>query len=455
MTTLTGITACLMVLGVLSRLGYSRALALGGVTASGVALVVGGNPLPTFYAVAIGAAVLLVIDLLVRGRDARPTVPLSAPVVLLMVFLVWATVVTLSAPLLFAGLEVPVASGGTRRLMPGLLTSSNIAQIAYLLLGVAVVVFVSRDRRAGPELIGLVVGPATVLSFWRYLSLQWGLPFPERFFDNSPTQVFIETAAGGQVRFRGIFSEPAGLAGMCLVAVAYMIVRQAQLSGWRRIGAWAVIALATFMGFESTSTTFVLAIVALVGIAGGSVLFTFLGRRLTVRRVISVVACLALIPALWLLPPIVDDIAARLVSKVDSSSYVDRSAVNNLAGNIFLDTFGFGAGLGSVRASSLAATAVASTGVIGTVLFAVAIGVCLFRGWADPRLRPVVWALIALLVGKLISGPDIADPSGVTWLALGLLAGVSRAGPGPESDGAVRRRTRERPAPSLGVGTPA
>ena len=44
------------------------------------------------------------------------------------------------------------------------------------------------------------------------LYLQIGLPFPEGVFDNSPSFAYIETAPNNVERFRGISSEPAGLA---------------------------------------------------------------------------------------------------------------------------------------------------------------------------------------------------------------------------------------------------
>jgi hypothetical protein len=39
-----------------------------------------------------------------------------------------------------------------------------------------------------------------------------------------------------------------------------------------------------------------------------------------------------------------------------------------------------------------------------------------------PAVRPVVWALVAVLVSKVISAPDLADPSGILYLCLGVLA---------------------------------
>ena len=68
MTSLTLATLAVVVYGVLNRHGYGRALALGGVTASGAAVVVGSVAVPTFYAVALGTVVALGLQLLGNGR---------------------------------------------------------------------------------------------------------------------------------------------------------------------------------------------------------------------------------------------------------------------------------------------------------------------------------------------------------------------------------------------------
>ena len=77
MTSLTLVTVLIIAYGVLSRHGYGRALALGGVTASGAAAVVGSIAVPTFYTVALGTLVALGLSLLGNGKtpDASPPGP--------------------------------------------------------------------------------------------------------------------------------------------------------------------------------------------------------------------------------------------------------------------------------------------------------------------------------------------------------------------------------------------
>ncbi len=305
MSGLTLIVFVVVVYGVVSRGGYGRALALGGATASGSAIVVGTTAVPTFYAVAFGAVVALALSVLDRARrPGRQRVPLPPGALLLVLFFVQSTIVTLIAPLLFD--QMPIVTPVATELVAGQLTSSNLAQIVYLFLGVCVVVFLARSPHASPSLIGLTTGLAILLSFWRYLAPLLGLPFPEGLFDNSPSFAYIETAAGGGVRFRGIFSEPAAMAGTAVATMAYMLPRSAQLRGWRRTGALAVAAIALYLGVISTSATFVVAGVITAAIAGTTLTIGFLARRLSLSKVVGLLGVVALVVGMWLLPTVVD-----------------------------------------------------------------------------------------------------------------------------------------------------
>lgn len=421
MTTLTLATLVVILVGMFGRGGYGRALALGGVTAAGSAIVVGSTAVPTFDAVALGVAIALCVDLLGYGREQpRARRPLPPGALLLILFLAWSSFVTLAAPLLFNGLAIVTPL--TPTLVAGVVTSSNIAQTGYLLVGICVVVFLARSRSAGPGLIGLTVGTCTLLSMWRYLAQNVGLPFPQGFFDNSPSFAFISTAPGGTERFRGILTEPSSLAGISLVTIAYMLPRAAQLHGWRRAGALAVAAMALYLGIISTSTTFVIAGVASAFVMSVAWLVGFLSHRSTLSRLLSLVGCVMIVLGLLVLPTITAFIESSVNSKLTSASYSERTSANTESYRVFLDSYGFGVGLGSARASSFVPTLLSATGVIGALLFVCAVISLIRRGTALPEYQPVVWALVTLLVTKIAAGPDLSDGTGILWMSLGLLS---------------------------------
>lgn len=432
MSTMTLLTVAIIVYGALSRHGYVRALALAGATPMGAALVAGGQAVPTFYAAAVGAVLALTLRLVgTRSLAHSDAQRLPPGVPLLLAFLMWSTVVTLLAPLLFDGQPVLDPVNPTAQLYAAIVTSSNIAQTGYLVLGIGVVLFVARSPQAGPHLVGLTAGTITVLSLWRYLGKEFGLPFPEGVLDNSPGFAFVESAAGGEERFRGILSEPAGLATFALVTICYMLPRSRDVQGWRRVGALALAAAAAYLGTISTSTTFVVAGGVLAGCAVAACLVALLRRRVTVGPGVATFVCVLPVLALWLVPVITGFATTAIDDKVGSSSYDDRSSADVQSYEILFDTHGLGVGLGASRASSFLPSLLSTTGVVGTVLFTAAVVSLMVRGGRLRSYRPVVWALGALLVVKVISGPDLSDTSGILWISLGVLsAGVlaQRAG---------------------------
>lgn len=431
--------------GLLNRRGYGVGLALGAATPVGAAAVVGAVAVPTFYAVALGCLIGIFLRTLQRARWApgasMPIVPGLRPLGLLVVV---GVLVTMIAPLLFDGLPVLSPSGADARLVAGVLTKSNVAQIMYLVLSISVVAFLARSRWAGPELIGAAAISATVLSFWAWAGTS-GFPYPAGIFDNSPAFAFQETLPGGLPRVRGIFSEPAGLAGSSLITISYAVARFRFVAGARRIGLALVIAMAAFLGSISTSATFFVAGAALAIVAVLAGTLPFLLRRGPLRRSTIAVLCGAAVAALWVLPLVAALLQGVVEEKVPSSSFSDRTGADTYSLQLVSDTLGLGTGLGSNRASSFVASLLSTVGVVGALLFVVGVGM-LVRSTLDlPEVRPVVWALVALLLTKTISGPDLADANGILWMGLGVLAHATlsraRQSVGPPSGGPGSRTT--------------
>ena len=173
------------------------------------------------------------------------------------------------------------------------------------------------------------------------------------------------TAPGGALRFRGILSEPAGLAVSCVVAISYTLPRSFQVHGWRRVGALVVAGAAAYMGDlhvrdfrdrrhgRRRHRRADLPVRVLDPPHGG-------------RRLAGIVACGMVVAALWVLPIITDSSKRTVDAKVSSSSYNNRAGSDSFAYDLFFNTFGFGTGLGSSRASSFLPGLLSATGLIGT-----------------------------------------------------------------------------------------
>lgn len=424
---MTFTTLALLVVGMLGRRGFAPALAFAAVTPTGAALVMGGLAVPTFYVVAMGATVALIARELMREpSDLGATQPTTPGLTALIALWVLGFLLTLVSPLLFDGMTVYSAPAIEQHLAAGVVTESNIAQILYLGLSVAVVAYLAKAPWAGPQTVGIALAGSVLLSLWAW-SDQFGVPFPPLVFDNSPTFTYLEAFPGGAPRERGIFSEAAGLGSSCLAAMAYATSRIWSTRGvarWLNVG---LLVISTFLGFVSTSTTFYIAAAALVGL--GLVvppLSAVVERRgLPVAAVLGVFGCVLI--AVWAVPWIVTQLNLIVSDKVTSFSYEDRSGADDASTRIFFDTFGLGVGLGANRGSSFLFTQLSSLGVFGVFLLGLGIWQLVSKNWVHREVRPIIWTVAALLIFKVIAGPDLADTTGLLWLCFGVLAHAARA----------------------------
>ncbi|WP_159448382.1 hypothetical protein [Demequina sp. NBRC 110052] len=451
---LTASTALLVLYGLATR-RYDRALALAGATSAGAALVLGPVAVPTFYAVAAGLVVVLGARFLGSRGDLRRLAGMPGWG-LFLGFFGWSVLVTVVAPLLFSGLRTETPSGAV--LAAGDLTMSNVAQIVYLGLSVCVVVIFAYTSHIGPQAIGLTLYAAILLSGWRYLAVHQGVPFPEGVFDNSPTFAYIETAAGGVERFRGITSEPAALAGVVIATMTYAIARARQVGGARRIAHLLVGTVAALLGAVSTSTSFVVVGMIMLGLVAVVSLGALLGRRAVLAPSSAATLWGAGVLLVAAAPAIYAWVTGVVGDKVESDSFDARSGTDARSFEIFLDTYGFGVGLGSGRASSFVATLLSTTGFVGTLLFVGAIAAVVGPALAVRRARPVVWVLAAVLATKIVSGPDLSPTDGLLWMCLGVLAGIvvaHRREEAARADEGGSQAMRHSPAASRVGPTPA
>lgn len=132
----------------------------------------------------------------------------------------------------------------------------------------------------------------------------------------------------------------------------------------------------------STSTTAYVGLAVYLGLLyAGCLVRAMIGRSGPRLGAFVVLAPLCLISISLLL--LLNDAAAALIqeivdklilNKLSTQSGVERSAWNEQAMRNFVETWGFGAGIGSVRASSFLIAVPASIGVIGTLTYGIFIG---------------------------------------------------------------------------------
>ena len=256
---------------------------------------------------------------------------------------------------------------------------------------------------------------------------------------NAQYTLHLDEVTSGMKRIAGSFTETASFSTATLGALGF--TGTLWLHGrWPAVtGPLAAASLVLLV--LSTSST---------GLVGGPLLVGLLywtalrrigrGRGSRVAAVFAVgapmlavlaVAAVALSPSAS--STVVDYLNVLLFDKAASQSGVERASWNAAALRNFLDTDGFGAGLGSVRASSFLVAVPANLGLPGAVLFAAFFWQALARtgGGADPEADLRVAArngCLGLLLAATVSGA-LVDLGLQFYLFAGLACtGPARAG---------------------------
>jgi hypothetical protein len=184
---------------------------------------------------------------------------------------------------------------------------------------------------------------------------------------------FDGSELGGLVRITGTFSEASAFAFFTLPLFAFNTILW--LTGYRpKVSGLLAIATGVLLLLSTSGTAY-------VGLGGylAVLLFSRPGRISSASharkmRLWTMVTCLGVLAAMYVvlfMPGVIkvlgDFIDATILSKADSSSGQERSGLNAQALTNFVDTFGVGVGLGSLRASSFIVVVLSNLGIVGAV----------------------------------------------------------------------------------------
>lgn len=380
--------------------------------------IVAGQGISPFYVAAIAASALgfgaVIRSLLThRGRFLPFR---GAETILLAAFAVWATFITLLGPRIFAGTGVISPRLGVDDQLaaqtPLEFTISNVAQLAYMLLGVGVVIYVLSLRRLSPRVleVGIWVGLLFTAANATFLTI--GLSFPRELFDTIPT---IYYQSGG--RLRGPFAEPSVLGAFLVAAAAYLVHRALRAEGWKRLIPIIGVVLAGWEFYLSTSgTVFVAgAVVSAMGVAWFVVRWIRSGLRGMEYVTLLGLTILTVTLSQW--GRVYGFLDALVGNKLVSDSLQNRSAADEIAYQITLETLGVGVGLGSNRPSGFIAMLLSCVGLIGTALFLATVARAAFRTLGiAPEYAGSAWALIGVVTALTIAKADLGTP--MLWMAL-------------------------------------
>lgn len=194
------------------------------------------------------------------------------------------------------------------------------------------------------------------------------------------------TELDGLVRISGTFSETSAFAGFTLPLFVFCL--NLWVLGYRPRVAGALSLATAALLLVSTSGT------AYVGLGGYLIVMLFSRPGRVVRAAVArkqrmwiIAACVGVLGTLYVIlfmPSVGNAITqyfnSTVMSKADSSSGVERMSWNTQGMTNFLDTYGIGVGLGSIRASSFLIVVLANLGVVGVLCY----GTFIARSLLDP-----------------------------------------------------------------------
>jgi hypothetical protein len=209
------------------------------------------------------------------------------------------------------------------------------------------------------------------------------------FIRNSTYSTLSDNELAGYKRIVGSFVEASSFGYWTLGYFAFTL--SLWLSGIATSLTLSLSCLSFVALLFSTSTTAYVGVAAFLFIQYVVTAIKLLSRSVGTQRMTFIVAAPFILSVVVVLICLGDSTSAyvgdlldtMVLNKLSTSSGVERSNWNSQAIQNFLDTFGFGAGNGSVRASSFPIAVIASLGIIGTITY----GLFLVTIWSYQKSR--------------------------------------------------------------------
>ena len=349
-------------------------------------------------------------------------------------------------PRLFAG-EVFVFPARPQSPYPELLwpANSNLTQSVYfvgdLVCFVVISGFTSRATGTRVLLNAALIAAILNLIFAALDVLTYSTNTAEilSFIRNAKYVIFADDQAAGLKRIIGSFPEASTFGGNTLGYFA-LTLRLWLLRIYPRL-TFIVMLLSLLAMLLATSTTAYVGLGIYLVFLYCEILFRSFSRPLTTQMQVFIWGGPLLLVIIILFVAVSDTgwayfkgLADLFVfDKLNSASGEERSAFNRLAIQNFLDTYGFGVGNGSVRASSFLVAVIANLGILGAIPFAIfMMSLFLSRSRAD-ALDPLSYPIragaksmcLAWLIASSISSSQV--DLGLGFYTFAALACASRS----------------------------
>ena len=349
------------------------------------------------------------------------------PLFLFLILILWVVTSALILPRAFDGsiyvFSLSRSESNDGDLLPLHLSGGNISQMVYALGGFGAACLTAAYMRWSTSVAAFVAAITfctTLHLAFAFLDVVTGATHTGFLLDpiHTASYSFLTTdELGGLKRISGSFSEASAFAAYSLTLLSvnftlFVLKVRPLLTGAASLLLTGFIAAATssagYVGLVTFFTAFLVYAVA-------TALFRGRTRPLFIAFC-SIAGLVALSGLVIMFVPTVADIAQTVVTdslltKSNSDSAVERGMMNTQAWQVFKDTSGVGAGIGSTRASNYALVLLSNLGLPGFCLF-VALLLALVFGRLESGLsrevHAVVWAarvgIVTTLIPSLLAG---------------------------------------------------
>ncbi len=325
-------------------------------------------------------------------RPVLGAVSSSSPGIWLLLLTVYGVFSALFLPRLLEGVTETMivlrSSAGHRiiDLTPLSFSSNNITQTVYAVGGLFCFAFTYAYLKCGGtarDVINamLVLAVANLIfALLDVITYRTGTAHLFDFIRTANYALLTGSEKAGFKRISGTFPEASAFAGYTIVLFAF--TASLWIDRVRTVATGGIAGLLLLALLLSTSTTALVSLAMVMVFLLWRALPASYGRRATGRPATIALALFA-VPLCFMLvfvlmpefaKAVQDFLDETLYSKLNSQSARERMQWNAVAFQVFLDTWGWGAGLGSARASSYALVLLSNVGLIGTVLFLLFVG---------------------------------------------------------------------------------
>ena len=366
--------------------------------------------------------------------DAKTFLPLT----LVTIYGVFSSVIM---PNLFAGkFEVVVMrlSEATPGAAPLAYSAANVTQSLYFIICSVFTVAVYSAAKSASEMGSLLKGfqfgavVAVVTGLADIGLSQVGATSLLLPFRNAAYSLMVDDDVMGIKRTVGLMSEASSYGGLTFGFLSVYVFAPnnwTPLTGRPIVQILIISALVAMVYLSTSSGALAMLGLLLFLMFLNFVRGLFVGRPFAAAGIFSaLIALTCAVGAVLFLAPIAEFVQRFLdtviFTKSQSQSYIERSSWNRIAMEAFYKTYGLGAGLGSVRASSWAVSVLGNIGFPGAALILLLIGRALVGSPVAVQDREKLWSIKLPIVLTCV-GASLSSTSPNYGLPMAFLLGIA------------------------------